>query len=386
MEKYCEIKNNNYKGNTKYLLSASLFLLSNSYKGSRRYIDGLKKIYEFIQINKDFTLRIYYDDSIYKDSNYYYIIHKLLKNKDRIELVKFKCTQFMTNTKIHKGTFGTLLRFLPLFEKSNYKIIYIIDIDDLSYDYIKFYFKKLEKDNVNFYFYAFNDYESRYDYQFNNKFNNVVLGNIYVKDYRFDMNIFTDFLEYLLSNNELFIKIKKINQKFYGSNNIRSDIIETYGIDEYFLNKLLVNTLKESQVYFLKESYYIKYFLDNLIIYDSIPYNILYKYLIKIIQQFYPEIIVSDKSYTIIELKNILLEATNIYSKEKYSKLFFSNYFKTVDYFKKLTLKYYNQEYFYIFNEAYIDDLIHNNFKDISWYFKKNWNHLPNNIKENLLL
>lgn len=389
MEKYCEIKKNNYKSNTKYLLSASLFLLSNSYKGPNRYINGLKKLYEFVEKNKEFTLRIYYDDSVYQDSYYKFIINKFLKDKERIELVKFKCNKFLIDKNIHKGTFGTLLRFLPLFEKSDFKIIYIVDIDDTYYDYIKIYFEKFEKDldqkilieYINFYFLCFDDYAERYCFQFDNKFGNVALANFFIKDYRFDIKIFTDFLEYILSSDELFKKIKKINEQFYKSN-IRSDIIETYGIDEYFLNKILINKLNKSQIYFIKESYYISYFLENLIIYDSKPSNLIKKYLIEIIKQYYPEI---DKHYCINELKNILLESTDINSEKKYSKLFFSNYFKTVDFFKKITLKYYNN-YFYIFNEAYIDDLIYNNFKDVSWYLKKNWNILPDNIKNNINL
>lgn len=382
MEKYCEIKNINYnKKTSKYLLSASLFLLSNSYKSAERYVNGLKKIYEFIKVNPEYTLRLYYDNSIYKDPNYNFVINKLLKDKERIELVKFKCTPFITKFNVHRGTFGTLIRFLPIFEKSDYKIVYIIDIDDKSYDYIKLYFKKLEKDSVNIYAYILNDYGHRYNYEFDNKFDNVALANIFVKDYKFDLKIFIDFLESLITSDKLFEKIRQINKKVFKSK-IREDIVDTYGIDEYFLNIILINRLKSNQIAFLKENYDISYFLENLIIYDSKPQTLIEEYLKDIIKQFYPVIKYQNKN--VHELKKILYESMNIYSKEIYSKLFIENYFKTVNHFKEITIKYYYGNSFYIFNEAYIDDLLENDFDGINWYLKKNWDYLPDNIKNNV--
>ncbi len=384
MEKYCEFKKTYNKSSTKYLLSASLFLLSKSYKKSYKYINGLKTIYEFIKKNKDYTLRIYYDDSIYNDSYYSFTIDNLLKNKERVELINFKCTPFMINSNIHKGTFGTLLRFLPLFENSNYKVINIIDIDDKDYDYIDMHFKKIENSKYNVFGTVPKDYSSRYDYEFDNKFNNVVIANIYVKDYRFDIKLFTDYLNYLSKSNELYKKIRKINSQFMDVKKVRSDILESYGVDEYFLNKILINKLDKSQIYFSKENKYITYFLDNLIIYDSQPSNLIIFYLQEIISEFYPEIF--NKSYTINSLKDLLYDAVNIESNSKYKNMFFSNYSNTVNKFKDLTLKYYYSDSFYIFDEKYIDLLIENDSMGISWYLKKYWNILPKHIKDNLKL
>ena len=68
---------------------------------------------------KDFEVRIYTDDTgsefalkVAKDPN--------------ISVIHFDCPEFREG-RGHMGTFGTLVRFLPLFEK--HEIVWIADID-----------------------------------------------------------------------------------------------------------------------------------------------------------------------------------------------------------------------------------------------------------------
>jgi len=392
MDNYCEIIKNNSNTNIKkkYLLSTSFFYLEKSYKSSQRYIDGIEKIIKFVEQNEFYVLRIYYDQSIFSNSKYAELFDKI-KTNELVELYEYSCSKFiLSNQKpFHIGTFGTLLRFLPLFEKSQYEIIYILDIDDANYGYIKLYVDSLVKSDKKFYFYNLEDYGKKYRGQFNNKFGDAVIANIYVKNYRFDIKIFTNFLDWITKSNKLFIQIANLNKNTFAFKNSPKDIVSTYGLDEYFLNINLINTLNKKDIGWIKENLYFDYFINKLIHNQN---NLLFD---KIITQYYSEIInlldnnflKDNTDYSGDELKNIFYEITKIDSinYQDLRKKFLSNYFKFCTQYKKITMDYYEKFYF-VFDEVYIDDFVINDFDGISWYLKKNWNLFPNSITSNIKL
>lgn len=391
MNNYCEIKKNNHNidKKKKYLLSTSFFYLEKSYKSSQRYIDGILKIIEFVEQNQYYVLRIYYDESIFKNNKYKELYDKIKTNK-LVELHEYSCSQFILSKPFHIGTFGTLLRFLPLFEKSQYEIIYILDIDDANYGYIKLYVDSLMKSDKKFYFYNLEDYGKKYNGKFNNKFGDAVIANIYVKNYRFDIKIFTNFLDWIIISEKLFKLIENLNKNTYAFRSSPKDIIRTYGLDEYFLNINLINTLDKKDIGWIKENLYFDYFVDKLIIHQN---NVLFQ---RIFKQYYSNIInlldknffnINDKNYTCEELKKILYDIIKIDSTnyKELRKKFLSDYFEFCDGYKKITLNYYEKFYF-IFNELYIDDFISNDFDGISWYLKKNWSLFPKHITSNIKL
>ncbi len=391
MNNYCEIKKNNSNSNikNKYLLSTSFFYLEKSYKSSQRYIDGILKIIEFVEQNQFYILRIYYDESIFKNDKYKELFEKI-KTNELVELYEYSCSQFILSKPFHIGTFGTLLRFLPLFEKSHYEIIYILDIDDANYGYIKLYVNSLSNSDKKFYFYNLEDYGKKYNGLFNNKFGDAVIANIYVKNYRFDIKIFTNFLDWITKSDKLFKQIEGLNKNTYAFKNSPKDIVSTYGLDEYFLNINLINTLNKKDIGWIKENLYFDYFIDKLIV----PLN---NNLFELIsKQYYTEIINSldnnflnsnNNNHTCEELKKIFYNVIKIDSNDymELRKKFLSNYFKFCDQYKKITIEYYEKFYF-IFNELFIDDFISNDFDGISWYLKKNWSLFPNHITSNIKL
>ncbi len=392
MENFCIIKNNNSNQNltNKYLLSTSFFYLEKSYKSSQRYIDGILKIIEFIEKNEYYTLRIYYDKSIYKNVKYANLFKMISTNKS-VELYEYSCLEFIRTKPFHIGTFGTLLRFMPLFEKSQYKIIYILDIDDSNYSYIKLYVDSLLKSDKKFYFYDLENYGEKYMNKLNNKFGDTIMANIYVKNYRFDMKIFINFLNWISKSNKLFRLLEKINKNTYTIKYSSKDVIRTYGLDEYFLNIYLINTLNKKDIGWIKENIYFDYFINKLITDTNIHIfnSIIKEYLIKLIRLLInkSEEINKYNNLSTNELKNILGEIVKINS-PNYKELrtvFLSNYFKFCIEYKKITLDYY-KNFYYIFNELYIDEFIHNDFAGISWYLKKNWDLFPEHIRSNIEL
>jgi hypothetical protein len=392
MNNFCTIKKNKFDTNlsNKYLLSTSFFYLEKSYKSSQRYIDGILKIIEFIERNKFYTLRIYYDESIFSNEKYAELFNMMRTNK-LVELYEYTCSPFIQTKPFHIGTFGTLLRFLPLFEKSQYDIIYILDIDDANYEYIKLYVDSLMNSDKKFYFYTLEDYGNKYFNQFNNKFGDTVMANIYVKNYRFDIKIFISFLDWITKSNKLFRQIENINKNTYTFKNSPKDIVSTYGLDEYFLNINLINTLNKKDIGWIKEDLYFNYFIGKLINCKN------YSLFNMAAKEYYMEIInlLCDKSndieqyrkYNCEELKNIFMDIVKIDSDDnfKLKKNFLSNYFEFCVKYKKITIEYYNKFYF-IFDELYIDDFISNDFNGISWYLKKNWLLFPKNIRTNIKL
>jgi hypothetical protein len=398
MDNYCLIKKiNNTKKNKnlshkknknlsskKYLLTTSFFYLEKSYKSSYKYINGLKKLIKFIDSNKEYYLRIYFDSSIFLNINYK-ILYTNLKSNNKVELFQYTCLDFIKKSPFHIGTFGTLLRFLPLFEKSHYDIIYVTDIDLDNYDYIKFYIDKISKKNKHFFFIYKKDYEKRYLKKFNNKFSNTVFANVFVKNYRFDMKIFTDFLNLLMSSNKLFLEIGSINNEYKPFNNVNSEIKQTYGVDEYFLNICLINRLNSKDISWITESLYFDYFFNNLTINSDDYLDIKKKYLLDIINILDINPIYNSMSYN--ELKKNIMNMINIQSTININlkKKFFLNYFKFIKMYKKITLDYYNKFHF-IMNNKYMKEFIENDFKTISWYFVKNFDLIPKNIVSKLEL
>lgn len=388
MDKFCKITSNAYSSNNnyQYLLSTSFFYLENSYKSYHRYINGIRKIIEFINKYDKFALRIYYDKSINEHDKFKEFVDEIKNNKSlsvgKVQLVEYSCLKFIKGS-FHLGTFGTLMRFLPFFENSHYKVIYILDIDDLGYEYIAKFIYKLEQTDKYLMFYDIENYGKRYEDKLNNKYGYCVLANVYLQNYRYDIKLMTDFLD-SLSSNKLYKMLEEINTKLFSYKKLPQDILKTYGIDEYFLNIYLFNSMKSDKIGCLRESLYFDYFFDNLIKFDDYE---------KIIKNYFIDILtllkfnkVSLLNKTSKNLRDMLNNIVKLHIDTWFKhnrKIFINTYFNFIKEYKKITLDYY-KKYYFIFDEKYIDEFINNDFNCISWYIKKYWNLFPTSITNNL--
>lgn len=390
MDKFCKISTNSHSNNNyKYLLSTSLFFLENSYKSALRYINGIRKIIEFITKYDDIALRIYFDNSIYNHNKFSEFINDIKNNKNlsngKVQLVEYSCSPFMKGS-FHIGTFGTLMRFLPLFENSHYKVIHILDIDDLGYDYIAKFIDKFQETNKYLVFYDIDNYNKRYDDKLNTKYGYCAIANIYLQNYRYDIKLLINFLDSINNSDDVFNMLENINTKFFTYKQLPKDILRTYGIDEYFLNIYLINNMKSDKIGCMKESLYLDYFIDNLVKIDDHE-KIVKNYFIDILSLLkFNKISLLNKSSK--NLKDILSNIVKINDNTHFKfnrKIFLNNYFKFNKEYKKITLNYY-KKYFFIFDEKFIDDFINNDFNCISWYIKKFWSLFPTNITDNLVI
>lgn len=214
--------------NNKLLISTTIFVTDISLIDDNKYIKGLHQLHNWC-LKYNYVLRIYFDESV---ENY---LKKNFLNKKNIELYKYHFPKFyIKHKKVHEETFGSLIRFLPLFNLKDHYHDNVF-VSDCDFDL----FLKTTSNNiidfVNKNKHLYNNIlisKSKYFYglikRLQNRNNNNVFplqaGCLYNYNNKFDINILENYI-----NN---LKIE--------------DAI--YGCDEFFLNKNLFNTCNNKTI------------------------------------------------------------------------------------------------------------------------------------------
>lgn len=143
--KYCRFKKITKFDTTvkKDIICISIFKMrGGGYKDFSLYIDSLKYINDNIQKYENLCIRLTIDSNIEKDEK----IMKHLKSLNRVSIVVFECSDFYENGS-HYSTFGTIVRFFPMFKFKNNdaKRVIVMDADLMNnlfsnimmmYDYV----------------------------------------------------------------------------------------------------------------------------------------------------------------------------------------------------------------------------------------------------------
>jgi hypothetical protein len=244
-----KITKSNFKSDK--IISCVFFLKEKLSKDINKYLKNLKKLIDLIININDYKLRIYHDFSSLNYIKEMININDEYKKKleDKLELYEYDAPFFRDeNTLYHKGTIGTLFRYLCIFDfKLHYsKISLIVDIDNDPKLITNSFLKFLET-NSNFayrfrFMYGIKDRiicnldDNLYQFSIIGSFvfNNNINNNYINKD------LFSNFLEDVYINKKDII-IKMLNncniENFYG-----------YGIDEIFLNKILLSYLYKNKI------------------------------------------------------------------------------------------------------------------------------------------
>jgi hypothetical protein len=257
---YWKIKKYDEPFQNYYIISICFFIKYEGYID--KYVVGLTNIInKFILVLPNYRLRIYHDNTTLDIIN---DILKTISNNNiinNIELYEYDIPILReeNNKLYHKGTIGTIIRFLPLFDFKYHKVdkCIILDIDSNFSDKVINTIKYLDNNNIIF------AYHSRLCNKLfpriicinkkNNIYTNIMAGFIY-QSINLPYKILSKFLEklYIKNNHKL---VNLIINKCKISN------IYEYGIDEIFLNK-----------------YYLKYFYKKkidimiiLLVSDIIP-------------------------------------------------------------------------------------------------------------------
>ena len=354
----------------KNLICCSFFKMYNKgYKDFSIYLKGIYIMYNHVIYKiKNYSIRLFIDNSIYKDEN----IMKILKKMHKLEIVVYECPQLLlkNNNDYHEGLFGTLVRFFPMFDFPNNdaKNVITTDIDDIAFktvfDTINNMIKNKKVKDI--YLVKIGNISKNVKYKYH-PYKNIItpysIAQSFVSFLRLKNSVIIDFINNIKRSNEIYsyyyemvkddIFNKELMQKFNKSTNF------VYGIDEYFVNKNMTEYLIDNKLAFAISTKFeiispLYYILDKQI-YKTPQQIILLNKLIDKILKFGKINYNKDNKDKSLENKYKLIN--NITYKDSKSDL----YVKINEYLYKEFIKYYQKdEYKFLFPIYFYDLLLSN--------------------------
>jgi hypothetical protein len=231
---------------SRHVLTCCLFTIEGPYRDFRQYVGDFKRFLTQTEHLKKFEVRVYTDDTA-KD-----IVLEASENNPRITVLHFNCPQFREG-KGHVGMFGTLVRFLPIFEDLD--TVWSSDIDIPSRYLDSGLLDTVVGQKYDFLISTYSCYEKKV---WGTK--NTILAGRFISRVQFPRGLLTLFLN-RVSDGKFDEKIEEIN-----SGNVRKPRSNfPYGLDEYFLNTYIYKWLKtrDSKILLQKD------YLDSEIIFNS---------------------------------------------------------------------------------------------------------------------
>jgi hypothetical protein len=254
---------------SKKVLSCSFFTMADAYRKVEQYERNLQKFLQQKKVLKGFETRIYTDDSGKE------FALKAAKNDPTVSVYHFNYSPLREKIG-HIGTFGTLIRFLPLFE-SGLETVWVSDIDIPDSYLDPSYITCMKTKNVNFAYHSYTCYDKKvYKQPY------TIVANKMISFITFPKQLFTKFINQLVHPTKLLQeKIDILNEAMKKRKKPYSKI--PYGIDELFLNTIIYNYLIDhnTQCYIIKNYLILTYKLldhNNLLTDEESEYVYLYVY------------------------------------------------------------------------------------------------------------
>jgi len=349
----------------KNLICCSFFKMYNKgYKDFSIYLKGIYVMYNHVIYKvKNYSIRLFIDNSIYKDEN----IMKILKKMHKLEIVVYECPELLlkNNSNYHEGLFGTLIRFFPMFDFPNNdaKNIFITDIDDIAFKTVLENIHNMVKNRKikNIYLIKIGNISKNIKYKYN-PYKNIItpycVAQSFVSFLRINYNVMIDFVNNVKKSNEIYsyyyemIKNNNFNNELMKKYNGTTNFI--YGIDEYFVNKTLTEYLIDNKLPFATgmkfEIISPLYYILSKDIYKTHEQ-------IKLLNKFIENIL---KFIKINYSKNISLENKyKLINNSTYKDSNSESYIKINEYIYKEFIKYYKKdEYKFLFPSYFYDFLL----------------------------
>ena len=216
---------------SKKVVSCSFFTMQDSYRPAEKYQSYFMTFLKQTKHMTEFEIRVYTDDSG-KD-----FILKATKNITNVAVLHYDYPP-LREKKGHIGTFGTLVRFLPMFEEG-LDIVWISDIDVPDKFFDANTLSLMDKHSIPIFFETTLCYNERKPYGTNYT---IVAWKMIFKQ-TFPKAMLTRFIN-KLANGELNTYIKNLND--YNTKKPYSKV--PYGIDEHFLNKNIYDYIKRHNI------------------------------------------------------------------------------------------------------------------------------------------
>ena len=234
------IKYNEIINRQKNLLSLSIVKIKGPYREFSKYTNSLNRLLESKYNNTyGFDIRVYFDDSCHTE------IKILIKKYPTVEFYKFNYPP-MRIGEYHDGTFGSLIRLLPIFEHNiptmKYNYIWIDDIDLLPSNLNLNDIYKEEIKGFSTYYSSLFCYSKKW---VNRKYN---MNFPLITNLKLDPKKFNRFLSDLANNKykEIVDEILKFRPDRYKYD---YPVRHPYGMDEYFTNNIIYDDLTKYNTY-----------------------------------------------------------------------------------------------------------------------------------------
>jgi hypothetical protein len=252
IEKYNKIKNRR-----KNLMSFVIFKMIGPYRSFDKYINYLKNLINNFYNkakNENFDMRVYFDNSCKHE------IKSLIQKYKYVEFYKYNY-QPLRIGEFHNGTFGSIIRLLPIFNKedSSYEYVWIddIDINDLDFNLMKL----IKEKNIKTIIHSLFCYNKPWIKEVN------VINFPLITNIKLDINILLKYLDDIVNNKykQIIDKIIKYRNDKYKYN---YDVKFPYGMDEYFTSNIIYDDITKNQ--YINKEFNIsrllnKIYLSNLI-------------------------------------------------------------------------------------------------------------------------
>jgi hypothetical protein len=223
------------------VISVSFFTMQDAYRSFEKYEKHLKNFLDYSEHLDNFEVRIYTDDSGIEYAS------KVSESYEHVSIYKFDCSEFKDG-KYHIGTFGTLVRFLPLFE--DHEIVWISDID-IPESYLQLNMHKCQ---------VYIQTIICYERKLYGRKQTIVANKFIVKNLKFPKALLTRFLNKILDG-----LLKTTINDLNVANTSKPPSKVPYGIDEYFMNTAIYDNIRKQSVnVFIKKQYDAEKFIEYL--------------------------------------------------------------------------------------------------------------------------
>lgn len=235
------------------IISISLFKMrGGGYKSFDKYVESLRKINDTTKRYDNLFIRLFVDQHVCDDKD---LIRKI-KQLENIQIVKYHCEKFVIDD-YHVSTFGTIVRFFPMFKFPNNDAKRVIVMDaDITDDLLENVMQLFDDINK----YKIDDVCVAFGGRFNHLNAKKIIpiehnGKTYIIPYctasriigikKISPKLLTPFLDTVIEYMELENPPKKLYEYPIAENEIskRCEYNVCYGIDEYYLNKSLLASL-----------------------------------------------------------------------------------------------------------------------------------------------
>jgi hypothetical protein len=152
------LKTINPKNDYDIIISSSLFMMKESYRNFPIYVRDFLAWLPLIP--RKTYVRLYVDTSVLDNPEFHKIIDL---NFPHLEIVQFECPEFFHDG-FHDGTFGSIVRLIPLYEKPNkVNYIWISDVDMPTKFFNYNNIKLMLKNNAKVFYYSKSCYNKPWD-------------------------------------------------------------------------------------------------------------------------------------------------------------------------------------------------------------------------------